>query len=181
MSLNTGAFLAKAVEVHYQELQRFVERRTGSPALAEDVLQETWIRASKAGGPLPDNVRAYLFRMVANLTTDHLRRDRSKQRWELASSNPHAGTGESDQDLPEQAANDPADVTLSRQEFAVLSRAVDELPDKCREVFLLYRGLGMTMREVAQQLSISEKTVEKHIARAMLHCRKRMREVGRHV
>ena len=37
------------------------------------------------------------------------------------------------------------------------------------------------MKEVAGRLGISEKTVEKHIARAMVHCRKRLREAGRQV
>ena len=37
------------------------------------------------------------------------------------------------------------------------------------------------MREIASTLEITEKTVEKHIAKAMLHCRKRLREAGRQV
>ena len=72
-------------------------------------------------------------------------------------------------------------VVAARQELDILRQAVGDLPDKCRTVFVLYRGRGLTMRQIAERLGISEKTVEKHIAKAMLHCRGRLRLAGRRV
>jgi len=170
MSRQRFPTLAHAVEAYYDELKNFVLRRTGSSTLAEDIVQETWLRASAVGIAMPDNPRAYLYRIAANLATDQTRRTRS--RGEVAAE---------DAGLIEFASTEPsADaVVSSREEFAILLQAVSDLPPKCREVFLLYRGQNLPMREIARQLGISESTVERHIARAMVQCRQRLRDAGR--
>ena len=179
-----GSFqsLAQAVEAHYEELRRFVLRRTGSQALAEDVVQETWIRASTSAGTMPDNPRAYLYRMAGNIAVDHLRRVRRQEGLETAAWDDDP-LSVSDRALLEIASSEPIadEVAAAREELAILSTAIRELPEKCRLVFLLYRGEGLTMREVALRLDISEKTVENHLARAMVHCRRKLREAGRKV
>jgi RNA polymerase sigma factor (sigma-70 family) len=167
--------LAQAVETYYEELLRFIQRRTGSLAIAEDVVQETWIRATTSGAVMPDNPRAYLYRMAGNLAIDHMRRNARSAAWI---------DGTSDDGAVERVESPqpaPDDVVAARQEWGVLTDAVKDLPEKCRQVFLLYRGRDMTMRQIAQALGISEKTVEKHIARAMVQCRQRLRAAGRDV
>jgi RNA polymerase sigma-70 factor (ECF subfamily) len=172
--------LAQAVEAYYEELRRFVQRRTGSQTLAEDVVQETWIRASTSGAAMPNNPRAYLYRMAGNIAVDHLRRRGAQAR--LEHGDPvDACREDRGRDQIVSPAPGPDAVAAARQELAILCDAIRELPEKCRLVFLLYRGQGLTMREVAARLDISEKTVENHIARAMLHCRRRLREAGRNV
>lgn len=172
MTQRTFRSLAHAVEAYYEELRHFALRRTGSASMADDVVQETWIRASTSKAGMPDNPRAYLYRMIGNVAVDHLYRCRPRERTTI-------------DDLPtEQLASDnppPDAVVAGREEFAILVDAVQELPEKCRQVFLLYRGRGLTMRQIAARLEISEKTVEKHIARAMIHCRQRLRKAGRDV
>jgi len=173
MTRRTFQSLTHAVEAYYAELRRFVVRRTGSVALADDVIQETWIRANAASAAaMPDNPRAYLYRLAGNLAFDHLRRG-----------NRFADSATDSQVLEQVACADPAPdaVVAARQEVALLAAAVRELPEKCRMVFLLYRGHGLTMRQIAARLAISDKTVEKHIARAMVHCRQRLRAAGRNV
>lgn len=164
--------LAQAVEAYYEELRRFVWRRTGSACLADDIVQETWIRATTTGAAMPDNPRAYLYRMAGNLAIDQLRQE-GKQ--------PCATT--EDHLLEQVASTAPAPdmAVAARQELAVLVEAVRGLPEKCRLVFLLYRGRGLTMRQISARLGISEKTVEKHIARAMVDCRRKLRQAGRDV
>jgi len=171
--------LSQAVEAYYEELRRFVSKRTGSASLAEDVVQETWIRASRSASPMPDNPRAYLYRMAGNLVVDQLR--------SRASQIPEPACERTEQE-PDDAllrlvcpAPGPEAAAISREELALLTEAVQELPDKCRQVFLLYRGRGMSMKAVAARLGLSVKTVEKHIARAMVHCRQKLRRAGRDV
>lgn len=171
--------LSQAVEVYYDELRRFIHQRTGSSPMAEDVIQETWIRARTTSVDLPGNPRAYLYRMAGNVAVDHFRRSRNWQREE--GSGYSAENSNEYLDLLPDHAPDLIDAIISRQELAILDAAIRELPNRCREVFLLYRGHGLSMREIAIYLSISEKTVEKHVARAMLHCRQRLRDAGRNV
>ncbi len=163
--------LAQAVETYYEELKAFIARRTGSAGTAADVVQETWLRAAVTEPAAPIvNPRAYLYRMASHIAVDHLRRD--------------AGQAASLRDAPglETLVDphpNPEEAAIARQELALLAQAVQELPDKCRMVFVLYRGQGLSMRQVAETMGISEKTVEKHIARAMLHCRRRLRRARR--
>lgn len=165
--------LAQAVETYYEELKAFVTRRTGSVGMATDVVQETWLRAAVTEPAAPvANPRAYLYQMASHIAVDHLRRDAAQ-------------TARMD-DLPSLAMlvdprPGPEEITISRQELALLARAVQELPYKCRTVFLLYRGQGLSMRQIAQTKGISEKTVEKHIAKAMLYCRRELRKAGRDI
>jgi RNA polymerase sigma factor (sigma-70 family) len=173
--------LTQAVETYYEELRRFVRQRTGSASIADDMVQETWIRANTTSSVLPDNPRAYLYRMAGNLAIDHLRRQKTWERAGFPVDKEQIDYyGAEAEELPNNS-HDPVEVAISQQELAALNAAVRELPDKCREVFLLYRGHGLSMREVAALLSISEKTVEKHIAKAMVHCRARLKEVGRNI
>ena len=169
--------LAQAVETYYEELRRFIRFKTGSASLAEEVIQETWIRANTT--PLPDNPRAYLYRMASNLAIDHIRRQKSWETLTPSNNNEYRDYSEVDNEELLNTSDDPVEIAISQQEFEVLNAAIRSLPDKCREVFILYRGHGLSMREIATLLAISEKTVEKHIARAMLHCRSRLKEVGR--
>lgn len=165
---STFQSLAHAVEVYYDELRRFLLNRTGSAALADDVIQEAWIRARTARVGMPDNPRAYLYQLVGNLALDHVRRD-GRQADAVRRL------------LPEQMVRaDPAadSVVAAQETLAVLAKATAELPERCRQVFELYRVQGLTMREIAARLGTSEKTVEKQIAQGMLHCRRKLREAG---
>ena len=162
--------LSRLVEAHYEDLRAFVRRRVGSAAAAQDIVQETWLRVA-ADPPQrePEQPLAYLYRVAANLAVDRLRRERLEAR--------HREPGPPSADRAETAPG-PEQVAAAREELAILERAVAELPDRCRATFLLYRGRGLSMRETAARLGISEKTVEKHIARAMVHCRRRLIEAG---
>ena len=172
--------LAQAVEAYYDELRRYIHHRTGSESLAEDVVQETWIRARRVAAVMPGNPRAYLYRMASNLAVDKLRQQQIRSAVEWPATGDAAGYGDGLSQIPSSDPG-PEEATADRQEFAILTDAIRELPDKCRQVFLAYRGEGLTMREVAERLGISEKTVEKHIARAMVHCRQKLRKAGRAV
>ena len=183
--------LAEAVEAYYDELLRFARKRTGSDMLAEDVMQDTWVRASKTSVVMPDNPRAYLYRMTGNIAIDHLRKRQSISINEghYSVENVHDDNSWGGGDWPEPDAQSPADsqtagvedVVIAQQELAILVGAVKALPEPSRQIFLLYRGEGLTMRAIAEQLDMSVRAVEKHIARAMLHCRNKLREAGRDI
>lgn len=165
---STFKSLAHAVEVHYDELRRFLLNRTGSSATADDVIQEAWIRARTARVDMPANPRAYLYQLVGNLALDQVRRD-GRQADVIRKL------------LPEQMVRpDPAadQVVAAQESLAVLAGAVAELPERCRQVFDLYRVQGLTVREISARLGTSEKTVEKQIAQGMLHCRRKLRDAG---
>jgi RNA polymerase sigma-70 factor (ECF subfamily) len=59
----------------------------------------------------------------------------------------------------------------------MLHQTIDELPQSCRDAFILHKLRGLSYREIAQLLDISESAVEKHIIKGLKHCRNRL---GKH-
>ena len=53
-----------------------------------------------------------------------------------------------------------------------MAKAIEQLPNRCQQVFILSRLHGLANGEIAELLGISRNMVEKHIIRALLHCRK---------
>jgi RNA polymerase sigma-70 factor (ECF subfamily) len=73
----------------------------------------------------------------------------------------------------------PADqerTIAARQQVRMLYRAILELPPKCRQVFLLHKFKERSHAQIAAHLGISKSMVEKHIIKAMTHCRQRLEE-----
>ncbi|GAA0532782.1 RNA polymerase sigma-70 factor (ECF subfamily) [Rhizomicrobium palustre] len=67
------------------------------------------------------------------------------------------------------AAADPEEAIVLRQEVQAVAQVLAELPERTREVLWLRRVEGLTEQETAQRLAISDRTVERHLARAILH------------
>ncbi len=55
---------------------------------------------------------------------------------------------------------------------------VDELPEKCRQVFILRKFRDYDQQQIADELSISRRMVEKHLQKALSHCRTRLQALG---
>jgi len=145
-------------------LMRLVQRIVGSAETAEDVTQNLWLQVQRVNDDLPiANQRAYLYRLTANLATDHVRADSSRTTIQAK-----AQTylwDELDRPSPEQEV-------IARDELARVLRAAEELPEPTKGIFRLHRFKGMAQAEVAAHYGVSTTTVEKHIRRAMAALRK---------
>lgn len=124
-----------------------------------DLRQDVYVRvyeAAKAG--LPDVPRAFVFAVARNLLID---RARHRQ---VAAIVALAPSGE----LPDHIDElNPERLAIGRQAAARLEQAFSKLPAKCREVVDLRKFAGLSQRDVAHRMGISEGTVEKHIAKGM--------------
>jgi RNA polymerase sigma factor (sigma-70 family) len=154
--------LLQSFAEHRDALLRFLNRRLKNAALAEDLIQETWLRAANSqalasGAAAIDNPRSYLFRIASNLVLDHQR---------------HVGHGIELQATDEAAAiadpqPSPEDIVLYRSEFARLLEVIDGLSPRCREVFRLCRFESLSHAEIAERLGISRSTVVSHMVNAL--------------
>lgn len=147
------------------ELERFFRRRIASPDMAADLTQETFLRLLQIGPAAAiRDPRAYLFRTAGNLLVDHRRSAMHRQPGAPADA---AAQVQASEPSPEAVA-------LSREELAVLGRAIDDLPPRGREVFLLHKLEGLSYAEIAQRLGIARNTVVVHMVRSLAHCRRRL-------
>lgn len=153
------ADLEQLVVRHDAALRRFLRKLVRCEESAADAAQDAYLRMLRFAPAVADP-RAYLFSVAANAAHDRIARE-ARHRAAPA-------------DLAETAAApEPGAETqcLHRQRLARLARAVDALPPRCRQVFLMSRCDGLSNAEIAQRLAISRNMVEKHIIRALLHCR----------
>lgn len=148
---------------HRPTLMRYFSRHLASREDAEDLTQETLARLSQQPGTAHlANAEAYLLRIASNLLRDRFRRDRSHHVAEHVSI---------DAGAQEWAAEEPSceRVYEDKERLQAFLQALDELPPRCRQVFLLQRYEGLTYSAIARRLEISVSGVEKHMMRALLH------------
>ena len=152
----------------YKDLTRFLARRLGDPQDAADVTQESFERVlAHAASAEIRSPRGLLFRVATNLAIDHNRRSR------ILPTVPEPTTFLTRAPDPKPT---PETVLLTRGELTILQQAIDELPPRCREVFVLARVEGLTYREIGERLNISPKTAFSHVVKALGHLKLRMEQ-----
>ena len=153
------SWFAKEILVHEEALDRYLRRCWHNANDILDLRQETYTRVYESAlRARPASPKSYLFTAARNLMADRLRRGRVvsiETRGDLESLNVTV-----DELSPEQHAS-------AREDLRRLARAFDRLPPRCREVVWLRRVECLSQRRVAERLGISEKMVEKHIAKGM--------------
>ena len=132
---------------------------------AEDVVQDCFVRlleaekrdanssVSSLSMSNPQNLKSFLYAAVRNASIEKLRRK-----------NPIV-QDISPSDLSGVISDEQAVDSASRE--AELWTAIEQLPERCREIFLMSKRDGMTYREIAEELCLSEKTVEHQISKAL--------------
>ena len=142
-------------------LQAYLRRTAGNDALAEDLLQESYIRFLDSP---PKSLeakarRAYLFTLATRLLRDHWRRD---NRWRWL---PWAWGGEEEGDVPHPASEEPPadDVVWNRQKMAT---GFEVLSQRQRSLVWLAYVEGLDHQELAKLFSLSEGSVKVLLHRA---------------
>jgi RNA polymerase sigma factor (sigma-70 family) len=165
MTEATWAALRALFVDRYSEFKHRLARRLGSADLAAETLQETWLRLERPGNPgVVERPDAYLFRIALNVAAD--RRDADHRR--LALSEIEVLRHLDDDEL------DPERIAESRSEITALARALDELPPRCRAIFVAARLDGTPHKDIAARYGISTRMVERELKRALEHCSERL-------
>lgn len=151
-------------------LHAFLVRRLGNTGDAEDVTQDAFLRLWRNyAGEAIHAPLAMLYRIAVNIVRDGIRSDRFRRNQVEGMVDPICSAS------PEP---DPESAASARQRLQLLRQAIDELPPRCREVFLLHKIGGRSHSEVAVKLGISRNMVEKHIIRAYSQLRTALDEGG---
>ena len=146
---------------HRERLSRYVRSIVHAPGEAEDVLQETLLRAHRAFGDLREAEAGatWLFRIATRACLDHLRQRRRQP----------VIDGGADPDAVEEGEDDPVTLqaTIEQREMSeCVQRFLIALPDEYRSVILLTEIEGLTGPEIAALLGVPLTTVKMRLHRA---------------
>lgn len=156
-------------------LTRFFRRRTRDASEAEDLTQEVFLRLLRRdGGLAPDNADAFVFTIAANLLRDRSRR--GVVRGLQISPEDELQRVRHDTDSALVEGIDPQRVLTGKEDLKRALAALNELPTRTQDAFVLRRIEGLSNKEVAKALGVSVSAVEKHLARAVVHLAERLQD-----
>lgn len=160
-----GAFTG-LVEAHEERLLRLCERLLGDREEARDAAQDVFLKAfRKAGEVRPlGQVYTWLYRIAVNHCLNKLRRRKLVRFLRFEAAPEESDTPAFD---PPDAGPDPASELEARQRWRATRNAIAKLPDNQRAVLILVRFEGLSYRQVAEVLGITEGAVESRLFRAM--------------
>lgn len=168
--------IAEAYKAWNTELVGFLNRQLKrSPDTARDLAQETfakWLAAQQTAEP-PEKPRAYLYEIARNLLRDHWRREEVRGE-HVAGSLDDQGFDGAAQNVAAHAGHQPEARADANQRLRLLQAAIDEMPPRQREAFLLYRYDELRCEEIAARMGITVRAVEKHLQLALAHCKRRV-------
>lgn len=151
-------WLSRHVLKHEPALRAWLGRRRIAGLEVDDIVQETYARlitVDSVDGI--GNVKNYMFQTAYSVLVSHVRRAKIVA-FETVTDLEQLG----------QARDcSPEEQVIDRDELNRLARAIATLPGKVRDVFVLRRVNGLSQRDVARELGLSESTVEKHMSRSI--------------
>jgi len=130
---------------------KYVSDMDLSRSLVQQVFVDLWAKREKLN--IRYSPKSYLYHAVKNRSIDYLRKKKN--------SIPLSDTFENIQSLPFQDLVEEAELNER------INKAINRLPEKCREIFLLCRFEGLKYSEIAEKLNISVKTVEMQMGIAL--------------
>jgi RNA polymerase sigma-70 factor (ECF subfamily) len=158
--------IGELFERNKRQLARFLSRRLG-PEDTSDILQETFVRVLRHDRiEAMEDPPSWLRRIALNLARDHVRRRRTEAKY--------LEFGDPPESAPCDAAR-PDERVEADERWRLLYAAVEGLPPRCREVFLLYMFESLALGEIAQRLGMSQNMAQKHMRLAVRRCLEALR------
>jgi RNA polymerase sigma factor (sigma-70 family) len=156
---------------HHEDLIRFLRARFPVQE-AREAAQEAFARLLSLDSGAISYLRAFLFKSAANIAIDGRRRD--------------GVDGRTRSELPLLMFSEMADTlsperrVSSEQALQQLQRAIEEMPSKCQQAFVMHQVEGMDFPEIAAHMQLGESMVRKYVAKGLLHCRARLEREPTH-
>jgi RNA polymerase sigma factor (sigma-70 family) len=148
---------------HQRELVWHLAKIVKCEETAADLVQESYLILSQtAQQQIIQQPRSFLFRVATNLALNHLRHSKV-----VEAKMPYLA-------LAGQETPSAEHLVSQGQRLERFLKIVETMPPKSREIFILHKVHGKSLKEVAKQLGITVKAVENHITRGMAYCRNQL-------
>jgi RNA polymerase sigma-70 factor (ECF subfamily) len=155
-------WFAEHLQVHESMLRAWLHSRFPSSSDIDDIVQEAYLRVLQAHKENKlTSPKAYMFAIARNLALDHLRYQSVRRENSLVEID-MLNVLDEDIGIPEAVAHS--------QELELMTEAIQSLPDRCRQAFTLRKVYGMSQKDIAAQLGISEHTVSAQLTIAVHKC-----------
>jgi RNA polymerase sigma-70 factor (ECF subfamily) len=150
--------LERALAEYWRPLVAYARRLLGDASAAEDVVQRAFVRLWERDHALPEGeaLRPFLYRVVRNLVLNEWRRDGIRERW----------LAESSTEAEEVVLGPDRHLELLELQEAI-DAAVESLPARRREIFVLSRFHGLTNAQIAEVLELSSQTIANQLVSAL--------------
>lgn len=149
---------------HYDDLVDYVRRRFGCKMFAREIVHDVCVHLLEKPAIEARQPIALLKRISHNMAVNECRSESVRNR-----------LIESMATLPETASMpDHAAALDAQREIQILAQAIEALPPRCKEVFIMHKIHGLPQADVAEQLGISIKMVERHTRLGMAACKKQL-------
>ena len=159
----TDSVVTDAFASYRPELYSFLRRSTRDPSAAEDLLQEAFLRLTREvrAGRVPDNTRAWLYQVAANLVVSRARRASVARRWlgRLITF-----------ERARPASDSPEALALAHDRSRAMERILEAQPTDIRTA-LLMAGQGFSGRDIATALGRSETATRSLLSRGRVRVR----------
>lgn len=161
-NLDRARWFAEEVQPHESSLRAYLHGAAHSPADVDDLLQDSYLRLLRVYTQAPiRSVKSLLFAIARNAVRDAIRRRTTAR--EIPISEINSG------DMMDQTPG-VVELVNHRHEHALLAEAIRLLPQRCREVLLLRKIHGLSQKEIALKLGITENTVESLVSKGARRC-----------
>ncbi len=150
--------------IYFPRLNDFSRNVVKDDGISQDIVQEVFVKVWEKKAEIESlNIEAYLFRLVRNRCIDYIKHlkvvNNRLQKIHIASKYEELYR-------IDFVGNEP--YVLIEQELKMkIEKTIQDLPDRCREVFMLSRINGLKNKEIAEKLDINIKNVERHLNRAL--------------
>jgi RNA polymerase sigma-70 factor, ECF subfamily len=151
----------------YESLVKYARTIVKDQDTAEEIVQDLFFRLwqNKEKIQIESSLNGYLFRSVYNRCLHYFEHLKVVEKHEQEM-----------QYEQNDGAESPADVLQYKELQAKIARTIEKLPEKCGKIFCLSRFEGLKYSEIAERLSVSIKTVEANMGRALKEFRKALAE-----
>lgn len=173
---STNAIVEELFRKYYKILRAYAYRLSGDKYVAEDIVQDVYYELWKKRDELvmENAIKFYLFRSIYTKTLNYLNSKNYTDREAFEEST----EGRIQQIYLQSQLSDQESELMYKELQAKVNAVIDSLPEQCKKVFLLSRKYELKNREIAEQLEISVKTVEKHISKALSVLRLSLKDTG---
>jgi RNA polymerase sigma-70 factor, ECF subfamily len=152
-------------DVYFERLFIYAYTLVSDAAEAKDITQASYIKLweKRSSVDFTTSAKAFLYTSVYHLSLNNNRNKKTRQRHQ--------------QNLVRKESTGAVYTPEQKETLERIRKTIDELPPRCKEVFLKSRLEGKKYAEIAEELQVSEKTVEAQMGKALKYLRQQLHDL----